>query len=50
MDYATTKNELHAIVYKLEIFHSYILGSHVAVFTDHSVLNYLLLKRISSHT
>src|ERR1051325_3921746 len=44
INYATTKKELLAIVYALEKFRPYLIGSKVVVFTDHSAIKYLLTK------
>ena len=41
MNYSTTKKELLAIVFALEKFRSYLLGSKVIVYTDHSTLKFL---------
>ena len=46
-NYHTTKNELFAVVFALEKFRSYLLGTKVVVFTDHATLRYLLKKRES---
>ena len=43
--YTTTEKELLSIVFALEKFHSYLLGSKVIVFSDHSTLKYLLKKK-----
>ena len=43
-NYTTTEKELLAIVFALEKFRSYLLGSHVIVYTDHATLKYLLKK------
>jgi len=43
-NYATTEKELLAIVYALEKFRTYLLGSKVIVYTDHAALKYLLSK------
>jgi len=43
-NYTTTEKELLAIVYALEKFRSYLIGSKVIVFTDHTTIKYLLSK------
>nr|KYP49022.1 Retrovirus-related Pol polyprotein from transposon 17.6 [Cajanus cajan] len=43
-NYTTTEKELLAIVFALDKFISYLLGSHVIVYTDHVALKYLLKK------
>ncbi|CAN6477050.1 unnamed protein product [Victoria cruziana] len=45
MHYTTTKKELLAVVFELEKFRSYNLGSKVLVYTDHAALKYLLSKK-----
>jgi hypothetical protein len=42
--YATTENELLAVVFAFEKFRSYIVNSKVIVYTDHTAINYLLTK------
>ena len=44
LNYTTTEKELLAIVYACEKFRSYLIGSKVVVFTDHSAIKYLLAK------
>uniref|UniRef100_A0A151UIA9 Retrovirus-related Pol polyprotein from transposon 17.6 n=1 Tax=Cajanus cajan TaxID=3821 RepID=A0A151UIA9_CAJCA len=43
-NYTTTEKEIFAIVFALDKFRSYFLGSRVVVFTDHVTLKYLLKK------
>ena len=43
-NYTTTEKELLAIVFALDKFRSYLLGSKVIVFSDHAALKYLLKK------
>ena len=43
-NYTTTEKELLAIVFALEKFSSYLLGTRVIVYTDHAALKYLLKK------
>ena len=43
-NYTTIEKELLSIVYALEKFRSYLIGSKVIVFTDHTTIKYLLSK------
>ena len=43
-NYTTTEKELLAIVFALEKFRSYLLGTRVIVYIDHAALKYLLKK------
>ncbi|GJR98426.1 reverse transcriptase domain-containing protein [Tanacetum coccineum] len=43
--YTTTKKELLAVVYAFEKFWPYLVLSKTIVYTDHSVINYLLAKQ-----
>ncbi|XP_056688773.1 uncharacterized protein [Spinacia oleracea] len=45
MNYATTEKELLAVVYAMEKFRSYLVGSKVIVHTDHAALKYLMSKK-----
>ncbi|KAK8593168.1 hypothetical protein V6N12_045253 [Hibiscus sabdariffa] len=44
-NYLTTEKELLAIVFALEKFLSYLLGTYIIVFSDHAVLRYLMSKK-----
>ncbi|RDY09669.1 Retrovirus-related Pol polyprotein from transposon 17.6, partial [Mucuna pruriens] len=44
LNYTTTEKELLAIVFSLEKFCSYLLGSKVIIFSDHATLQFLLKK------
>ena len=44
LNYATIEKEMLIIVYALEKFGSYLLGSRVIIFTDHAAIKYLLTK------
>ena len=44
-NYTTTEKEFLVVVFALEKFRSYIVGSPVTIFTDHAALTYLLSKQ-----
>ena len=44
-NYSTTENEMLAMVFACEKFRPYILGSHVIIHTDHTVIKYLMAKK-----
>ena len=44
-NYTTIENELLAVVYALDKFRAYLVGSDIIIFTDHSALKYLLTKQ-----
>ena len=44
INYTTTEKELLAVVYALEKFRPYILGSKIIIYIDHAALKYLLYK------
>ena len=43
-NYTTTEKELLAMVYSLDKFCAYLVGSDIIIFTDHLALKYLLTK------
>ena len=45
MNYSTTEKELLAIVFALDKFRSYLLGSKVLIYSDHAALKYLFSKK-----
>ncbi|KAL6335826.1 hypothetical protein AAG906_040542 [Vitis piasezkii] len=44
-NYTTTEKELLAVVFALDKFRAYLVGSFIVVFTNHSALKYLLTKQ-----
>ncbi|KAL6312985.1 hypothetical protein AAG906_006903 [Vitis piasezkii] len=48
-NYTTTEKELLAMVFALDKFRAYLVGSFIIVFTDHSALKYLLTKQDRKH-
>ena len=44
-NYTATEKELLAVVYVLEKFQPYILGSNIIIYSDHADLKYLLSKK-----
>ena len=43
-NYTTTEKELLAIVYALEKFRAYLIGSKITVYMDHTAIRYLFSK------
>ena len=48
-NYTTIEKELLAIVFALDKFCSYLLGTRVIVYTDHAALKYLLKKALNQN-
>ncbi|RVW33536.1 Retrovirus-related Pol polyprotein from transposon opus [Vitis vinifera] len=46
-NYITIEKELLTVVFTLDKFHAYLVGSFIVVFTDHSALKYLLTKQVA---
>ena len=45
LNYTTTEKELLAVIFVLDKFRSYLLGSKVIIYLDHVALKYLLSKK-----
>ncbi|CAN6562568.1 unnamed protein product [Malus baccata var. baccata] len=45
LNYSTTEKELLTVVFALDKFRSYLIGTKVIVFTDHAALKYLFTKK-----
>jgi len=45
VNYATTEKELLAVVYAIDKFRQYLIGSKIIVYTYHSAIKYLLNKK-----
>ena len=44
-NYSTTEKEILAIVFALEKFQSYLLGTKVIVYSNHATIRYLMTKK-----
>ena len=47
LNYTTTENEFLAVVFTFDKFCSYLLAPKVVVYTDHSSIKYLIMKKDS---
>ncbi|XP_070660542.1 uncharacterized protein [Malus domestica] len=45
LNYSTTEKELLVVVFALDKFRSYLLGTKVIIYPDHATLKYLLMKK-----
>ncbi|CAL2255626.1 unnamed protein product [Prunus armeniaca] len=45
LNYSTTEKEFLAVVFALDKFRSYLLGTKVIIYSDHATLKYLLTKK-----
>jgi len=45
LNYTTTEKELLAVVFAIDKFRSYLVGSKIIVYTDHAAICYLLRKK-----
>jgi hypothetical protein len=45
LNYSTTEKELLAVIFALDKFKSYLLGSKVIIYSDHAALKYLFSKK-----
>jgi len=45
MNYIVTEKEFLTVVFAFEKFRPYLISSHVTIFTDHTALKHLLLKK-----
>ena len=45
LNYTTTEKEMLAVVFAVDKFRSYLLGSKITIYTDHSAIRHLLAKK-----
>ena len=44
-NYTTTEKEMLAIVFAVDKFRAYLMGSKVTIYSDHSAIKYLMAKK-----
>ena len=47
LNYSATEKELLSVIFALDKFRSYLIGTKVIIYTDHADLRYLLTKKDS---
>ena len=47
LNYTITKKEFLVVIFGFEKFRAYLIGSHVIVYTNHSVLKHLLPEKVA---
>jgi hypothetical protein len=45
LNYSTTKKELLAVVFAMDKFRSYLIGSNIIIYLDHAAVKYLFSKQ-----
>ena len=45
LNYATIEKELLVVVFAFDKFRPYLIGNKVIMFTDHSIIKYLMTKK-----
>ena len=45
LNYSTTEKELLTVIFALDKFRSYLLGSKIIIYSDHAALKYLFSKK-----
>ena len=45
LNYTTTEQEMLVVVFTIDKFHSYLLGSKIIIYTNHSTIRHLLFKK-----
>ena len=45
LNYSITEKELLAVIFTLDKFRPYLIGSKILIYTDHAALKYILMKK-----